>query len=77
MPTVELHPNRFALVDGDGVFDTTTPNGTGPGISFDVFDTFGCSCEQIIEAQGLGKGQQKFGCSQSVMKAWVEYVNLP
>jgi predicted extracellular nuclease len=77
VPTDELKANRFALVDGDGIFDTTTPNGNGPEVSFDIFDTLGCSCEQIIEAQGLGKGQQKYGCSQSVMKAWVEFVNSP
>jgi hypothetical protein len=77
VPTAELRVNRFALVDGDGIFDTTTPNGTGPEVSFDIFDTAGCSCEQIIEAQGLGKGHQKFGCSLSVMEAWVEFVNLP
>jgi predicted extracellular nuclease len=76
VPTDELKFNRFALVDGDGIFDTSS-NGKGPDVSFDIFDTVGCSCEQIIEAQGLGKGQRKYGCSRSVMEAWVEYANLP
>ena len=76
VPTDELRVNRFALVDADGVFDTTTPTGKGPEVSFDIFDTVGCSCEQIIEAQELGSGHQRFGCSLGEMKDWVEYVNL-
>ena len=77
VPTRELGVNRFALVDGDGFFDTTPPNGTGPEASFDIFDTAGCSCEQIIEARGLGKGHEKHGCSLGVMREWVKSVNLP
>jgi hypothetical protein len=77
VPTHELGVNRFALVDGDGVFDTTLPEGTGPLASFDIFDTAGCSCEQIIAAQELGKGHEKFGCSLGEMEEWVEYVSLP
>jgi len=34
----------------------------------------GCSCEQIIDAQGLGGGHAKHGCSISVMDDWVELV---
>ena len=75
VPTVELGVNRFALVDGDGVFDTTLPEGTGPLATFDVHDTAGCSCEQIIVAQGLGKGHEKFGCSLGEMEEWVALVS--
>jgi hypothetical protein len=67
---VELRGNRFALVDGDSLFDTA---GKGQE-SFTVFDTAGCSCEQIIERSGLGEGHTKFGCSVGVMKNWVEQV---
>lgn len=77
VPTVDLGVNRFALVDGDGEFDTTPPEGMGPMASFDIHDTAGCSCEQIIEAQELGKGHEKFGCSLGEMEEWVEYVSLP
>ncbi len=77
VPTNKLGINRYALVDGDGVFDTTLPKGIGPLASFDIFDTAGCSCEQIIEAQELGKGHEKFGCSLGEMEEWVEYVSLP
>ena len=77
VPTRHLGVNRFALVDADGVFDTTPPPGNngGPGVTFTIEDTAGCSCEQIIEALGLGKGHEKFGCSISAMEAWVALVN--
>jgi predicted extracellular nuclease len=77
VPTIELGINRFALTDGDRIFDTVEPEGEGPGAAFDIFDTAGCSCEQIIAAQGLGKGHEKYGCSLGEMEEWVEYVNLP
>ncbi|MDX2416094.1 MAG: lamin tail domain-containing protein [Xanthomonadales bacterium] len=76
-PTRELRTNRFALVDDDRIFDTKKPKGKGPQVSFDIFDTAGCSCEQIVVEQGLGKGHLKFGCSLGVMRGWVEWVNLP
>ncbi len=76
VPTVRLGTNRWALVDGDGHFDTKPPkgNGKGPDRSYSVGDTAGCSCEQIIEALHLGQGHQKFGCSNGVMDNWVEAV---
>jgi predicted extracellular nuclease len=70
VPTVELRGNRYALVDGDALFDTSSRVRQ----SFTVFDTAGCSCEQIIERSGLGEGHTKFGCSVGVMKNWVEQV---
>ena len=75
VPTVRLGKNRFALTDDDGIFDTNSPNGRGPGRSYTIEDTAGCSCEQIIEAQGLGNGHTKFGCSISAMDDWVALVN--
>jgi hypothetical protein len=77
VPTGELGTNRFALVDGDGVFDTKAPKGKGPKASFDISDTAGCSCEQIVEAQELGDGHRKFGCSVGEMEEWVELVMVP
>jgi hypothetical protein len=77
VPTILLRTNRFALTDDDRIFDTTEPNGTGPQASFDIFDTAGCSCEQIVVEQGLGKGHLKFGCSLGEMEEWVELINLP
>jgi len=74
VPTVRLGTNRHALVDGDGVFDTNSPPGGGPGDVFTIDDTAGCSCEQIIEGLGLGKGHEKFGCSVGAMRNWVGLV---
>lgn len=74
-PTIRLGTNRFALTDGDFSFDTTAPKGNGPGRSYSTTDTAGCSCEQIIDAQGLGNGHSKFGCSIGVMDGWASFVN--
>ena len=75
VPTVQLKPNHWALIDGDFEFDTVIKgNGKGPNRSYSTVDTAGCSCEQIIEAQGLGKGHSKFGCSIGVMDNWVKLV---
>jgi len=75
VPTVRLGTNRWALVDNDFDFDTTPPKGKGPKRSYNTTDTGGCSCEQIIAAQGLGNGHTKFGCSISAMDDWVALVN--
>jgi predicted extracellular nuclease len=75
VPTLRLGTNRWALVDDDGIFDTKPPIGGGPGFSFTLGDTAGCSCEQIIAVQGLGVGHSRFGCSAGEMEEWVELVN--
>jgi predicted extracellular nuclease len=74
VPTVGLNPNHYALVDGDGVFDTTAPPGrSGRMPSFSIADTSGCSCEQILDRVAtLEAGQQNFGCSPGTIKDWVE-----
>jgi hypothetical protein len=76
VPTVELKPNHWALMtDGDSAFDTLIKGkGKGPNRSYMTEYTAGCSCEQIIAAQGLGGGHTKHGCSISVMDDWVELV---
>ncbi len=68
-PSKGLNPNHFALLDGDIWFDTKKSKS-----SFSLVDTAGCSCEQIVAEQGLGKGHLKHGCSVGVMKNWVEQV---
>ena len=75
VPTQTLKPNHFALVDADGVFDTNVPRGGGPGVSFTVGDTAGCSCEQIIAATESGMGHTRFGCSLGLMRDWVLLVS--
>lgn len=72
VPTKSLGNNRWALGAG-GVFDQGSPyNGPfGPGGVVTIDDTFGCTCEQIIDECGLGKGHTKFGCSNGVTWNWV------
>ncbi len=80
VPSVELGVNRFALVDGDDIFDTVRPGSkgkgkgkaNGPGKSFTLQDTEGCSCEQILATSPDGqKGHIKYGCSISIIEEWI------
>ena len=66
----QLGKNRFALSNSDFDFDTSAPNGKGPGRSYSTLDTAGCSCSQIVDTQGLGNGHKKFGCSIGVLDNW-------
>ncbi len=74
---VKLGVNRYALTDDDRNFDTTRPNGKSPYVPYDIFMTAGCSCEQIVSAQHLGKGHMKYGCSIGAMSNWLDLVNSP
>lgn len=78
VPTVELKPIHYALVDDDFTFDTRPPpgGGNGPGDVFTTADTGGCSCEQIIDGLDLGEGHVKFGCSIGAMRNWVSPVSF-
>lgn len=53
-------------MDGDTTFDSNAGN-----VTFTIQQTAGCSCEQILAAQGFGKGQAKHGCSQGTMEDWI------
>jgi len=72
VPTVRLLPLHFALVDGDGTFDTRWPpfGGIVPS-NITTEHTAGCSCDQIIDELGLGDGHRKFGCNLGVMAYWI------
>jgi len=71
VPTRSLGKNRWALTDGDTVFDTNGHQSP----AYTLQDTGGCSCEQIIENLGLGIGQTRFGCSNSNMDSWIEQLS--
>jgi len=68
--TGQLGKNKWALQNADGTFVQAVPQ-DGSKFSFDIADTRGCTCEQIIEAAGLGSGQAKNGCSTGVMLNWI------
>lgn len=71
VPLLWLGIRRWALTDDDLDFDTRGKNKQG----FTTADTAGCSCTQIIAAQGLGPLHILFGCSNRAMKNWVELVS--
>jgi len=71
-PSEGLGMNRWALIDGDGKFDTRTANDKEPKRTFTLQDTGGCSCMQIIEKLGLGEGHRKHGCSTGEMEQWIK-----
>jgi hypothetical protein len=48
--------------------------GRGSERRYTVADTGGCSCTQIVAAQGLGAGQTQYGCSIGTMDTWVARV---
>ncbi len=60
--------------DSDPNFDQGLPQ-SGDKFSFSTNDTSGCSCGQIIDALGLGRGHTRNGCSTSVMLQWIDRVN--
>lgn len=64
-----LRPKRY-YADDDGVFVDST--GTSSG--YTVLDTRGCSATQIIEAAGLGKGNERFGLTMGALRSWVASV---
>ncbi|TKD13355.1 hypothetical protein E8A74_00200 [Polyangium fumosum] len=75
VPAVSLWFNRYALVDGDPVFDTGGVKGQPAPRLYTLEDTRGCSCEQIIAALNLGQGMLDHGCSISTMEFWISQVN--
>jgi hypothetical protein len=70
-----LGNNRWALTDEEDplVFDQGPPQ-SGSNFNFTTGDTGGCSCEQIIEELGLGKGHAKKGCSTGSILDWIDTV---
>jgi|GEM_PF-6657899 len=64
-----------AVIDGALVFDTRLPHGPLAPSAFTMYDTGGCSCEQILYSLGGRFGQYKNGCSYGTMKNWVRLVH--
>jgi len=78
-PEVKLGVNRHVWSGGD-YFKTLVPGKKGAKIEapspFSLTDTYGCSCEQILEkmkdATGFDfKGHDKYGCSKSIIEDWI------
>jgi hypothetical protein len=71
VPTLELRPNHYAQINPDIPFEVGTPGGGYSTSSIDLYNTFGCSCEQILECKpGNNNGEYKFGCTEGTMNVW-------
>ncbi len=89
LPTAELKKRRYALVDGDNVFDTGAEDDSNsdddsssdddasdaPVPQFTTEDTAGCSCEQILDGLGLEANKGRHGCKLKVMEEWVSLLS--
>ncbi len=77
---VRLGKNRWIWNGDEWVKGEIPGKGKGPKKSFNMEDTQGCSCEQILdwlhdydpEEYGEMKGHRKFGCSSSVIEEFIE-----
>jgi hypothetical protein len=66
-----LLPNHFALT-GEGPGQTFTAGGPGQTReTFTIFDTRGCSCDQIIDWLGLSDSHRLRGCSTGIMRTFI------
>jgi hypothetical protein len=61
-----LKKNRYALLDGDLVFDggEVTP-------SYTTIKTGGCNATQIADAMGLGVSHYEYGITRGVLDNWI------
>jgi len=71
---VELNPQHYADVDGDGIFDTFDKE-TGEIVADETLTlaiTKGCSCTQIEDMNpGESKGKLKSGCLRKTIEDWI------
>lgn len=65
----ELGTNRYALVDTDTIFDTSTAE--NQEIVYTITDTGGCNATQIADAVELGKSHYEKGITRSVVESWI------
>ena len=63
-----LKVNRYADIDNDNTFETKLPSGEIVDSEFDMSNTKGCSCSQILDSlPGNHEGQRKFGCTKQTL----------
>ncbi|MEM7219262.1 MAG: hypothetical protein AAF515_12930 [Pseudomonadota bacterium] len=74
VPTVSLGSNRWTLQNPSGAFMQGAP---GTGEAFNIHDTRGCSCEQIIENLGLGRAHMRRGCKTRTLDTWIDAAGGP
>lgn len=68
VPAVGLVEGRYALVNGDEVFDTVGSTGE----TFTMAQTRGCSCAQVLApSSGDKNGHYKHGCSGDLIRGFI------
>lgn len=77
VPTEQLLPNRYALVDEDEYFETNTGSRSSPVLEDSLFmisDTYGCSCERILDCKPSEKTNEEYaaGCTKGTMNDWID-----
>jgi hypothetical protein len=65
---IVLNPNKYAQNVDFGAFEVGPAN--DQSIVYDMSTTYGCTCIQIVEEVGAGKGHLKKGCSPGLIEEW-------
>ncbi len=60
VPTKKLLRKRYVDIDGDGIFETKEKEIVDSEYSLN--DTYGCTCEQILDLKQNNIAEKKFGC---------------
>ena len=68
LDNIPLNPNQYAQNNLTSAFEVGPNN--DQSIVYDMVETMGCTCTQIVEELGAGKGHLKKGCSPSIMEEW-------
>jgi len=68
-----LKRNRYALVDGDFVFDRNVA-GNKDSKKFTTTDTAGCNATQIADEMRVGKSHYSSGLSKGILEAWLNRI---
>jgi len=66
--SLDLNANQYEQNFPFGPFEVGPLN--VQSVVYDMKTTRGCTCSQIVDALGVGKGHLEKGCSPSVMEQW-------
>ena len=75
LDNIALNPNHYAQNIAFGPFELGRNN--QQSIVYDMQNTRGCSCQQILTTLGLGEGQFRHGCAPGIMERWTGISSAP